>query len=1154
MPFTIRVRTRPFNFQALTPNHGTSLLHTTTDALGNVSVFSYDAQGNADTETRTVTVVDASGGESVETLVSDYDYDAKGRLERMVNPARHETSYEYDENGNRTLERTTRTDADGTVHLVVKEREYDANDRLVRTWNAANPRSVGGDPSSETVYNAIGKPWKTYDALRRVTERLYDDRGELWKTIHPDGTSEQTLYDAAGRPEYRIDRRGYSTQTVYDSMGRVAETRFHGDAGAVRLSSTQYDAAGRVWRSIDARDNVTTSVYDDAGRRVAMIDALGRTTSYEYDDAGNVRFVTDPKLNVIEHVYDDLNRRVRTIFPASSVWTGSGYQTIATATVTGYDELGRRVSMTDQSGLTTRYVYDTLGRLDAVVQPAASNGGARTVSRYTYDELGNQLTQTDARNRTTRFGYDNLGRRVTRTMPLGQTETVQYDAVGNMRYRTDFNGRTTEYQYDSMNRLRFRIPDAFFSGEPTVEWTYTASGRRETMTDATGTTTYFYDDRDRLETVQRPEGTLGYGWDAASNLKSITSGTAGAAYMGYTYDVLNRLGTVIDANSEVTTYGYDLNGNLETVALPTGVTATYGYNAVNRLESLVHTKNLATLVSYGYGLNPTGHRRETLEGSAPSEPTRSVTYTYDDLWRLKSETIANDPGGNNGTATYLLDAVGNRELRTSVIPGLPGQTFTYDANDRVNGDATDASGNTLSGNFSQPTAQSPEHIRGTDSYDSFDRLIRRTGSEGSIEITYNGDGHKVRESVAKGGITTTTTYLVDELNPTGYAQVLEENTNGSPTAVYTYGHDLISMDRVDGNGIDWRLTYYGYDGHGSVRFLTDELGAITDTYNYDAFGELLSSTGTTDNAYRYCGEQLDAALGLYYLRARHLNAPSGRFWTMDGYEGRGSDPASLHKYAYAGADPVNGADPSGYISLSDVSATQKIALTLGAIGAARGGYGAYRHGGNVLEGAVTGFTAGYLATYVLLRWPPGVWIAIPGGVVMTVKEFYLNVTEGKWDLLGIDIALLLSGPKLTRYVSEIRVVDPPPVAPRTPARLEFSGAPLIQGELKASALLKGELSIPIYRLAGGDAPVMGRSWTGLDPRSFPSIDAFKQTAGIGSWNTGETLVIGRLKSFDGAVGRTALPIEGIPKPWAPEIRLNGPAEQMVDVLDTVQLR
>lgn len=83
---------------------------------------------------------------------------------------------------------------------------------------------------------------------------------------------------------------------------------------------------------------------------------------------------------------------------------------------------------------------------------------------------------------------------------------------------------------------------------------------------------------------------------------------------------------------------------------------------------------------------------------------------------------------------------------------------------------------------------------------------------------------------------------------------------------------------------------------------------------------------------------------------------------------------------------------------------------------------------------------------------------------------------------------------------------------------------------------------------------MGRSWTTLDPRSFPSIETFKKAAGIGSWNTGETLVVGRLRTIEGAEGRTALPVEGIPAPWVPEIRLNAPAQQMIDVLEVIPLK
>lgn len=126
---------------------------------------------------------------------------------------------------------------------------------------------------------------------------------------------------------------------------------------------------------------------------------------------------------------------------------------------------------------------------------------------------------------------------------------------------------------------------------------------------------------------------------------------------------------------------------------------------------------------------------------------------------------------------------------------------------------------------------------------------------------------------------------------------------------YTYGHDLVSQNR---NNI---IHDYHYDGLGSARFLSDESGTLTDSYDYEAFGKLINKEGNTSNNYLYTGEQYDAETQNYYLRARYFSPSIGSFTQQDTYMGNNQDPISLHKYLYANANPSNMIDPSGRVSM-----------------------------------------------------------------------------------------------------------------------------------------------------------------------------------------------------------------------------------------------
>jgi RHS repeat-associated protein len=287
---------------------------------------------------------------------------------------------------------------------------------------------------------------------------------------------------------------------------------------------------------------------------------------------------------------------------------------------------------------------------------------------------------------------------------------------------------------------------------------------------------------------------------------------------------------------------------------------------------------------------------------------RSAAYGYDSLYRLTSETVTSDPSSHNFVNGFTYDAVGNR--KQWLVNGVLSNAYTYDPDDRLGSDQYDPNGNTTNS------------FGVANSYDFENHLIQK----GAVTVVYDGDGNRVSETVA--GVTTN--YLVDTNNPTGYAQVVDELQNGTVSRTYAYGLERINENQVL-NGT-WTTSFYGYDGHGSVRQLTNPAGTVTDTYDYDAFGNLVDQTGTTPNNYLFAGEQYDPALGLYYNRARYLNTNTGRFWSVDTDEGNDRDPMSLNKYLYTDADPIDGTDPSGFQdSMAELGAEESLSATLDAM-------------------------------------------------------------------------------------------------------------------------------------------------------------------------------------------------------------------------------
>ena len=170
----------------------------------------------------------------------------------------------------------------------------------------------------------------------------------------------------------------------------------------------------------------------------------------------------------------------------------------------------------------------------------------------------------------------------------------------------------------------------------------------------------------------------------------------------------------------------------------------------------------------------------------------------------------------------------------------------------------------------------------------------------------------------------------------------------------------MSLSRTAQTRLQWMLFYF-FNGRNGVRTCR-HFGISRQTFY--RWRRRFDRHDLTTNNYLFAGEQFDPDLNLYYSRARYLNTSTGRFMNMDSLEGDSDSPSSLHKYLYAGGDPVNNTDPSGHdfdlgstlvatassTTIFGLSAIQSAVVINGVLGAliasSTAGIGAYLEGQN----------------------------------------------------------------------------------------------------------------------------------------------------------------------------------------------------------------
>ena len=86
---------------------------------------------------------------------------------------------------------------------------------------------------------------------------------------------------------------------------------------------------------------------------------------------------------------------------------------------------------------------------------------------------------------------------------------------------------------------------------------------------------------------------------------------------------------------------------------------------------------------------------------------------------------------------------------------------------------------------------------------------------------------------------------------------------------------------------------------------------MVNTYKYDVFGAIRSSTGSQANDFQFAGEQVDGSTGLQHLRARYYDVETGRFTSRENIHGLARMPLTQNLFPYALNNPIRFQDPSG---------------------------------------------------------------------------------------------------------------------------------------------------------------------------------------------------------------------------------------------------
>ena len=513
----------------------------------------------------------------------------------------------------------------------------------------------------------------------------------------------------------------------------------------------------------------------------------------------------------------------------------------------------------------------------------------------------------------------------------------------------------SSYEYDALGRI-----------------TKVTSGSKKDVS-------YVYDDADNLQAIVYPDGTkVSYEYDLNDNLVKLTD--RNGKVTTYKHDALNRVTEVIRSNGTKTEVSYDAEDHITKIVNTCGscgkVISTYEYKYNDQGYVVGET---ATELEAGtrktpswedwYNWGDTQNETDKADCEHQEKETQTTrTYEYDDNWELTRCTEKAE-GGKKTVHNYTYDKIGNRTSYEKIEDGVSKAKYNYKYNDsnqlikRTNAKIWGDPGTTYSydkdGNLIQECDKTNSADPVTYEYTAENRLaVVKQGGTVLMAAMYDGDNNRVFEldntykwedcygdevlipanqrtedgnspkeqlaSLVKGGSNAkgyTLTEYINDINRENTEVLAEYGADEKVRQAYTYGEsgigERVSVDKSE------ESSYYLYDGRNSVTGILTETANLTNSYQYDSYGNLTSGTADGVNYYGYNGESTNVKTGLQYLRARYYNAENGTFTTEDSDLGTTENPLTRNRYDYTTNNPLNYSDPTGHSLWSRIKSTAK---------------------------------------------------------------------------------------------------------------------------------------------------------------------------------------------------------------------------------------